>query len=422
MRRILPTPAPAKWRKRMNSSSRSHAVSSRSLKVTFKFHIPLLISLLLLGACASQPPITPPAEETAPEYPAISLYFKHPSKALARECGEFSRQSLLHHCNSNYYELDALRQHLSNSGKFPLVALSDDRPEFQVKISIVEMDQESGTEISNAALSGATLLLLPLVTEKILRAEVVINWQHRAIKKYDYTLPFSFSASLFTAANDYQRQLTARVAEQLLQDLEQEEVFSGSQVLAALNASDYDQGLSIPDAVEDYYFDEKHIFNNPFHGAVLTFQHRQFAFDRAEVFVYPIRNIDWSQAAALTRREAQNVRDELESMHQQEQLHTVSLQDLQRLNWQLDGVDYAGAHYLGEVTDPAGQSMQTATYVFTKGDKFVRIHTFFPQLEDAKAAANPDGFARALLRNVNTPQESEFMAGLRYNLRPSMAQ
>ena len=372
---------------------------------------------LLLGACATQPTDdTSPLAE--PDYPPISLFYKHLSDSLDHECRTFSEQSLLHHCVSNPFELRMLQQDLQHTGKFRDVLLADAEAQYQVHTSIAVLDQESGGELGNAALSGATLMILPLVMQKTLRAEIAVTWHQLPIKRYEYTVPFEYSASLFTPASSYDRKLTNLVSERLLADLQQENIFSGAYLMAALQASDYEHDLSVPDAVDEYFLDERHILNNPFHGAVLTFQHKQFAFDRAEVFVYPIRSTEWQDTANISAREAEILRTELQQMAHQGQIQDLKLDAVQPLRWQLgDGKQYSGVYYNGSLTDLDGQNGRTATYIFTKGDKFVRVRAVFPMQEDSFAVQNPDDFVKALLKNIQPPAESVFMARLRQQRR-----
>lgn len=370
----------------------------------------------LLGACASHPG-PQVSRQAVPDYPPVSLFYKHLSESLDSECRAFDDQSLLHHCVSNQFDIRTLQRALEQTGKFQQVALADENAPYQLLTSIAVLDQESGGELGNAALSGATLMMVPLVMEKTLRAEVVVTWQELPIKTYSYTIPFEFSASLFTAIDSYDKTVTAAVAERLLADLQQENVFSGNYLMSALDASDYEHDLTVPDAVDEYFLDEKYVLNNPFHGALLTFQHKQFAFDRAEVFVYPIRTTDWQDAGALSASEAENLRMELNAMVGQGQIQALDLGDVEPLQWQVGGQDYQGVFYTGLLTDQEGQTGRTATYIFTKEDKFVRVRAVFPMQEDSIEAQNPDGFVKALLEQIQPPGESVFMARLREQRR-----
>ncbi|PCO06023.1 hypothetical protein AWR36_008505 [Microbulbifer flavimaris] len=349
-------------------------------------------------------------------YPPVSLFYKHPSDQLREECAAFRARSLLHHCNENAFDLTGLHKALSESGKFQQLSLAQNEQAYQALISIAVLDEESGKEIGNAALSGATLMMLPIVMEKTLRAEVVVTWAELPIKRYDYTLPLEYSASLFNSES-YQDKLTATLGQQFLRDLERENIFTGAYLLEALNASDYVAGLQVPQAIGDYLFDEKVIYNNPFYGAQLTFQHQQFAFDRAEVFVYPIRKTEWKDSAAISREEAENLQKELRLMEREGQLASVDLSEVQSLQWKLGTNEYSGSFYGNTLTDLQGTQASSATYIFTKGDKFIRIRAIFPTLEGSAEANRPDGFVRALLQEMALPAESPFMARLRQQQR-----
>lgn len=392
-----------------------------AIKVTTLRTLAIVYSLLMLSACTSQQTFNTRAEgkPKAPVYPAIALYYKHPSTKLKRECDEFQNRSVLHHCNQYPFEIGNLHLDLAQSGAFEQVAIAQDNSDYQVMVSALVLDQETGSEIGQAALAGATLMLLPMQMEKTIRAEVVVTWQNIPIKHYDYTLPFNYSTSLLSPMLNYRKVLSGKIAERLLEDLHQENIFTGRYLMTALKASDYESDLGITDTLGDYYFDDKHIFNNPFHGSVLTFLHRQFAFDRAEVFVYPVRNVDWQHAAELTRREAETIHAELDLMRRQGGLKSLKLSDPKPLRWTLDGQQYDGTFYTSLLTDNDDQQAHTATYIFIKGDKFVRVRALFPMAEGSEAVSNPDAFARSLLQQIEPPAESLFMAKLRQKRRQS---
>lgn len=375
--------------------------------------------LLLLTACAGHQARTP--EQQLPGgivYPPLSLFYKHPSDQLRQECASFRARSLLHHCNENAFDLTGLHKALSESGKFQQLALAQNEQDYQALISIAVLDEESGTEIGNAALSGATLMMLPIAMEKTIRAELVVTWREIPIRTYDYSIPFRFSASIFSS-DGYQQTLTAAIAERFLEDLEQENIFTGSYLMKALNASDYEQDLNVPDSVGDYVLDEKYIHNNPFFGAMLTFQHRQFAFDRAEVFIYPIRRTEWTDTEAVTREEADNLRSDLELMQREGQLKSVVSGEIKPLQWNAGQNVLSGSFYTNTLTDNDDQQARTANYIFTSGDKFVRVHAFFPIQQGSASVGNPDDFVRELLHTISLPVESRFMARLREQYRQS---
>ncbi|SHF92340.1 hypothetical protein SAMN04487965_2963 [Microbulbifer donghaiensis] len=371
---------------------------------------------ILLSACAANQPNEQGRRPGGPEYPPVSLFYKYLSEELRLECNQFSSRSVLHHCVDNQFDLTSLKHALSRSGSFLQVALGQKEQDYQLLASIAVLDEETGGEIGNAALSGATLMMLPIVMEKTIRAEIVVTWKEVPIKRYDYTIPFEYSASIFNAGS-YDDSIAAHIAEKLLSDLEQENVFAGAYLMAALQASDYENDLSVPETIEDYLFDEKYIHNNPFFGALLTFQHRQFAFDRAEVYIYPIRSTDWTDTATITQGEAENLRRDLKLMQREGQFKEVVLDSVEPLNWKVGGKEIFGSFYSNTLTDVEGQQVRTATYVFTKGDKFVRIRAIFPVQEGSATAESPDKFVHTLLEEVSLPEESLFMARLRQQRR-----
>ncbi|GAA5525324.1 hypothetical protein Maes01_01890 [Microbulbifer aestuariivivens] len=384
---------------------------------TLQLPVIFLILSALLSACTTIPT---PQERLpgSPLFPPLSLMYKRLSEDLRKECNTFRSRSFLHHCTRNEFDLSSLQQALSASGRFQQLTLAQPDENYQLLTSVAVLDQETGSEFSTAVLSGATLMMLPMLLERTIRAELMVTWREIPIKSYDYTIPLRFSVSIFNA-EQYQEVLTAAIAERLLADLEMENIFTGAYLLSAIEASDYEKELNVPEQVGDYVLSDKHIYNNPFFGTLLTFEHRQFAFDRAEVFIYPIPSTEWNDTQALTWEEAQNLRNDMVEMQRTGELKSVISAEPQALHWKIGQRDFNGSYYTSKLTDHDDQQADVVNYVFTSGDKFVRVHTYFPVEQGSASTGDPDDFARQLLHTLSLPVESVFMARLREVYRQS---
>lgn len=384
--------------------------SSRSL---------LLAGVLLLAGCAAQQPVeTAPGALAEPVFPAVGLFYKQPSDALESDCREYDEQSVLQHCSMNYFELSRLHSRLQGSGAFHEVSVGDDDREYAVSVTLAVFDTESGKEIGNAALSGATLMVLPTVMQQTLKAEVVVSWRNALVRRYQYEIPFSHSVHLFSGVNSYDDQLADLVASRFVEDARREGVFSPEYLAGALGASDYDNDLTVPEQIADYVFIDRYRYSNPLQGVMLRFEHRQFAFDRADIFIFPALSVDWSDVAALVEGEADSVRAELGSLQAQGVFPEVSLGANRRLDWQLGDRRFQGVSFSGGLVDAKGSRFHTVVYVFNKADKLIKVRATFPMVDGVnEVPPAPDLFVQGALAGIQPPGESVFMARLRAHER-----
>ena len=139
------------------------------------YRLTLLFAFLLLSGCQSTrvskrdavPAISPSAE-----FPALALYTPLPSKALFKECDEFDQASVMQHCRLNHLDASVYLDAFRKSRAFYQVDAMSRELDYQLEISTALLNQESAADLSKAALSGASLLLIPMTTESQVKTEL----------------------------------------------------------------------------------------------------------------------------------------------------------------------------------------------------------------------------------------------------------
>lgn len=369
----------------------------------------LLLAILLLSACATTPNrhVADYDKNAGAVYPPVSFFISPPSNQLMEECTAFDNASVMQHCNINQFDSALYWQQLYTSGLFEKVSFGGKDSDYQVVISTANMSRETATDITKAALARATLLLVPVDNDFPVRAEVAVLWRSILIKRFDYSVPFSQTMSLFHKPEDGARNFAETLVSYFLRDIEQEQVFSGAFLLSALNDSDYIHDLKAPDQLLDFNLIGQYVFPNPLFGTQLRYANPKFQDDYLDVFVYPIRRTDWQDTHDVIQQELDNSREETELFYQEQQKPLV-LERNQDIRWQQDGREFYGGYFEGHVDDL--EPLPTSTYVFIQGDKFIKLRCSFP-------AEYAEQLVKVLLSALMVPDESLFMTQLRQHHR-----
>jgi len=283
---------------------------------------------------------------------------------------------------------------------------------YAVAVSIAMYDSETAGEIATAALSGATMLLVPLTTNALMKVEAVVMWHGEVLQRLKYELPFSLKGTWSTVEDDVDSGLAESIASHIVRDLQQSDTFSPSTLRAAISSSDYDADLNAPVEVGNFHKLGMTVLGDPFLGAGLRYQHAEYEDGHVDVFVYPIN--DWQfelpehleTATEATRKDQQLVA-------QEGHIQNLVLDSVQKLTWpdQQQARSYSASYNAG------GGQYKSETVLFTRGDKFVKIRATFSAY--SPAVSDVAEFAQVLARTLVVPEESLFMARVRKEWRDS---
>ena len=158
------------------------------------YRLPFFIMVLtLLSGCISTPQMAKYNSNINHKYPPISVFYAEPSQQLKDECVVFS-QSILQNCLEDQSSRQTYVVALREAQLFEKVFHANDDNPFQVDIAVVDLHAEDASDIAKGALSGASLMLIPLQQSHDVKLEVKVYFYDRIIKQYIYRLPYVTNA------------------------------------------------------------------------------------------------------------------------------------------------------------------------------------------------------------------------------------
>jgi hypothetical protein len=381
------------------------------------------MAALMAAGCASTK-VTPINQlVTAPneKLPAVSVFYKSPTKKLKDECATYDAASPLSHCRFNLLKKDDFEEKLRESKYFEQVHSHVKDIDYNILLTFANFNHEDSGELSNAFVSGATLMMVPLKTASRVKAEIVVLWREFPLKMYEYDVPMEIRHSILNpdAAADGIAALQTGLVARFLKDVERDQVFTGAFVNRRLQATDYEQELGYPKQIGDFQFQGQYIYPHPLAGIQLRFRHKLFDFDYIDAFVYPIRQVDWSNIRSALATEDENFRKEVDLGLREGMMKSIVLDKSEALSWESGHQIFNGIKISGKVLGNDEETYRTFMYLFTREDKFIKFRATFVQTENEP---NIDDAVRQSLSQFVVPRESLFMAKLRQSQRETAIQ
>ncbi|WP_341937621.1 hypothetical protein [Marinimicrobium sp. C2-29] len=373
---------------------------------------------LLLTACATTDSNRDRSGSAEPDLPAISIFYSELSDELREDCKAHKDQSVWNSCEENQYDINAFANALNDSGRFEGVSYGQVQADYQVLVSSARKVQEDAKGLANAIVSGASLTLIPLHFDMTLSAEFVVLWRGEVVDQFSHEFSATQSASIIKKVEPIPEFVARLLAERLMQDIDQHNPFTPERLAEALKSSDYSQ-LDVPEELANYRQIDQYRYRDPFMGNMISFNHNQFAFDRIDVFVYPIRSTDWSDSRQVIESEMENIRAEIQHMEKEGYIKDIELNASRASPWDSGQEEPMVGFMDGHYSNSQSERVYTATYTFVKEDKFVKVRASFPITDEGSDMQAPDDFVQALLASVSVPEESLFMARVRKMHRES---
>lgn len=377
-----------------------------------KLSIAKLASILFftywLGGCASTSSNIQAEYDTNTEakFPELSVFYDDPSQRLRQECLSFDAQSALHYCSENTVDTLYYWKAFEQSNMFDDVSFADKDAEFKVAISTVSLLNETAGDLTNAVVSGASLLLIPMTSESEVRAEVSLYWRDVKLKQFTYQLPHVNTVSLFSDHEKADKDFAASLVSHIIADFQQENVFSSSLIANVLESTDYANDVVFPETISEFEYAGQFAFFDPFLGVMATYLSPEYVNDKIDVFVYPIRSVDLNDSETLLKNEMANVQKEIEYVITKQEWEGLAFSEAQKVvlphgDMMLDGIHFGGSYF-----SELGEESFTSVYLFKYKDKFIKFRASFPS-----QYIGPH--IEAVLPKVTVPGESKFMAEAR---------
>ncbi|MCU4675419.1 hypothetical protein N7931_07205 [Catenovulum sp. 2E275] len=180
-----------------------------------------------------------------------------------------------------------------------------------------------------------------------------------------------------------------------------------------LTPSNYQTQLTYPEQTDTLFFVEQTDSDNPLYGTRLTYQSTFYELDIFNVFIYPVRHLQWQPALPVLMDEARMNYQGLDEFIQQNNYKSRTLEDIDQLDWQIAGKSVQGLRGVSRVHLHDELYMHNYAYFFIKEDKVVRITT---NMKFAEQLPPPDDYILGLLAQLTVPKESAYMSQLRQSV------
>jgi hypothetical protein len=352
------------------------------------------------------------------KYPPVSVFIKRPSKTLLEFCDSHKAKSMLHYCTLNNVALSAFEQQLTESELFQQVDYANYDQPYQLSISVAIYDVDNGYELGQAVLAGATLMLAPIHSDQNLKIEAQLTWHDVLVDTFEFDLPISFSASLFSGSQDYDADIAKSIVSNILKSAQEKHSFSYSTLAKAIKSVDYENEIAFPEIIGNYFFSSKHIYHHPFYGIQARYSHKVFQFDGFDLFIYPIRQARYSDEQKVLDNELDNIRDEIRLFAKEYEIKDLQISNGDDMTYSRNSVDNAVRVLESHYTNTENNNVESLTFLMMQEDKFVKlrmsiINGQYDKNEIFDAYSN-------IVSSITVPEESLFMARVRNNWRKNM--
>lgn len=383
-----------------------------------------LLGVGWLAGCAvnNQFPVAPYESHPQTALPALSVFYWRAPEEFTQACTQFDQASALANCELNGVNVESLATSLRSTGLFEAVPYGDKGVDYQLLVASAVYSQTGADELASAVAAGTTLMLAPVSADKNIKIDAVLTWSGVLLKRYQFSIPFTQNISLLSMSQDVDADIGESVASYLLQHFQRDDIFSPQALRGKLAASDYNLDLELPDVAGDFLKDGVRLYRHPYLGVQVRYTHEIFQYNYIDVFVYPIRQLDWQDSSAALRAEVGSYRREIEAMRDQGVIKQLRLDDTRYHLWRErdDGVELHVASIESQYVDESGVALRSHYYVFSQTDKFIKIRATYP----AGGVSEPDveRFSQAIAKQIKAPSESDFMAQMRQRWRDDQSQ
>ena len=379
----------------------------------------LFLAIVLMSAygCVKNETVKPVEFDNSTIYklPPIAVYMKRPSPELDEDCKEYNKKSIWYECRMNFFDIAKIKTALQYTDMFQQVAWADKRIDYSLSIATAAYQSDDAEDLTSAALAGASLFILPIQTTLDIKSEFVLYWRDFELKRYAYDMKLSLSMSIFdTNSVDKQEVSFAdALVSHFLRDSQNDNIFSGEFLASKIQASDYVNDLVVPDRVGDYFHSGTNILPDPLLGAQVRYNHGVVS-EYIDIFIFPIRSVEWSGVESILEQEAVIVRKDLELMKIKQTYNDVTFSDNEWLNVESDKGPLKGLHFSATLLDKNDIGYISLTYLFILKDKFIK---FRATRQDPSVKFDITPFVKVAVNEIHPPDESVFMATIRQNAR-----
>ena len=188
-----------------------------------------------------------------------------------------------------------------------------------------------------------------------------------------------------------------------LQHMKQTGIFTSKFLFNALNASNYDEALQVPDNVGEFTKLDTQLFPDPFSGAITRYTHPDFEDALVDVIIYPFLGQLSIEKNELLPKQLES---DLQKARATAELRQLTLYQVSPVSPYEVNSRLAGWKLGLSAASDTSPTIYATTYVFRQQDKIVKVSTTFPP-------DFSDNIVNQLIVQVEVPEESEMMKKVR---------
>ena len=384
----------------------------RSLRVSIGV---CFLGCVLLSGCKTSNPIPKDFYSNGVEdrLPPISVFGKKPSDELAAICAKAK-------CIQGPELISGIYDEFVKSKMFEAMAGGENKSDYQLQIAARRVDPGDAKEFAKIMTSAASLLVVPVVITHEYRSEFVVKWRGIDIASYNFDIPYDETIFLLKNFEQSKQFAAEALAAKFLSAVQGDGVFTSDFLYAALKAENYRRDLKAPNQVGDYARTDMFIYPDPFLGVQLRYQHGKQRDEKDDVFVYPVRQADWSDLNKTLMDEMEAVLKDVDLAVKAGAYKSAQFDSAKAIT--LGKNRLAGRSAVGYVVASSGEQLRSFIYLFVVKDKIVKFRITSINADSAITQAETEAFIGELLSQLSVPDESFFIATLRQNRRNSTIQ
>ena len=314
------------------------------------------------------------ATVTSPIHTPLSVYSSYPSDLLETKCAEQIKRE---NCKDDAVSPDAFVLALKNSDAF---------------VSLHPFNEGSDYEllIANVGTSDGSM--------QSQYAEFTIQWRGLELDSF-----ITASQTQNEADVDEGRTIAENLVSQWLKHVDQSALFSSRFLFNALEASNYENSLQVPETVGEFTKLDTQLYADPFSGVVTRYTHPTFEDALLDVSVYPILEPLNTGVDALLNKQLDEDLEKANSVANMQHL-TLSLPN-PASPYSVNG-EITGWRLGLKAESDSTPTIYASTYVFRREDKIIKVATTFP-------TDYSDKLVNELITHVEVPKESTLMKNVR---------
>lgn len=188
-----------------------------------------------------------------------------------------------------------------------------------------------------------------------------------------------------------------------LEHVKRKKIFTSEFLFDALEASNYNLALQVPDTIGDFSKLDTQLFSDPFSGAITRYIHPDFEDALVDVTIYPfLAQLSVEENELLPKQ----LEHDLQKASATAELQHLTLSQVSPASPYIANDKVSGWRLGLSAASETSPTIFATTYVFRQQDKIVKVTTTFPtELSDT--------IVNQLIVKVEVPGESEMMKKVR---------